>query len=154
MCLTPSVASVLMSVLGLSFRWGIIGSILTQTGMSFWVSVCIACSLCMGVGAFGSSCLASWALSVVMVRVTAELVSCRTSVSRVTRFDFVMIWILQLCWDRIFRHFRVKPVSFSIVGYGSLELAMEISSPLRFCASFCSLVVMFFLGLQWLKFGM
>lgn len=74
MCLTPEAASVLMRVSGLSFRVGIIGSILTQTEMPFWVRVCMACILSEGDGALGSSCLASLSLSVVMVSATMDAV--------------------------------------------------------------------------------
>jgi len=116
MCLTRSVASVLMSCVGLLFSDGIIGSILTQTGMFFWVSVLIACILCVGGGALGSSFWASLSLSVVMVKAMNDGVFCSMSVSLVTRFDFVMIWMRQSCLARIWRHFRVVWRVRSIVG--------------------------------------
>jgi len=116
MCLTPSAANVLMSCSGLSFSDGIIGSILTHTGMPFLVRVCMACSLCEVCGALGSSCFAKLSLSVIMVNATIEGVFSRTSVSLVTRFDLVMIWIRQLWFDRIWRHCRVSLRVFSIVG--------------------------------------
>ena len=108
MCLTRSVARVFTRVWVLSFRNGIIGSVLTQIGMLFWVRFFMVFILCEGVGALGSSCLASLLLSVVMVKATIDGVFCRMSVSLVTRFDFVMIWMRQLCCDRISRHFRVR----------------------------------------------
>ena len=105
-----------MSCSGLSFSVGIIGSILTQTGMFLWVRVSMACSLCDVDGASGSSFLARLSLSVVMVKATIEGVFSRMSVSLVTRFDLVMIWIRQLWFDRIWRHCRVSLRVFSIVG--------------------------------------
>lgn len=116
MCLTPEVARVLMRVSGLSFRVGIIGSILAQTGMPFWVRVRIACILSAGDGALGSSCLASLSSSVVMVSATIDVVFLRMSMSLVTRFDLVMIWMRQLCLARVWRLCRVSPSFFSIVG--------------------------------------
>lgn len=116
MCLTPRAVRVLMRVLGLSFSVGIIGSILTQTGMPFCVRVCMACILSEGDGALGSSCLASLSLSVVMVSATMDLVLCRMSMSRVTRFDLVMTWMRQLCFAKVWRLCRVSSSFFSIVG--------------------------------------
>ena len=115
MCLMPSSASVLMSCSWLSFSVGIIGSILTQVGMFLWVRVSMACSLCEVGGASGSSFLARLSLSVVMVKATIEGVFSRMSVSLVTRFDLVMIWMPQLWFDSIWRHCRVSSCSFSIV---------------------------------------
>ena len=92
------------------------GSILAQTGMPLWVKVSIACILCEVGGALGSSFLASSSLSVVMVKTTTDLVFCRMSMSLVTRFDLVMIWMRQPWFDRAWRHFRVSFSSFSIVG--------------------------------------
>lgn len=116
MCLTPMTARVLMRVSGLSFRVGIIGSILTQTGMPFWVRVCMACILCEGGGALGSSCLASLSLSVVMVKAIMDVVFLRMSMSLVTRFDLVMICMRQLCFARVWRLCRVSCSFFSVVG--------------------------------------
>ncbi len=101
MCLAPVAARVLMRFSELSFRFGIIGSILAQTGMPFWVRVCMACILCEGGGALGSSCLASLSLSVVMVKATTDAVFLRTSMSLVTRFDLVMICRRHLCFARV-----------------------------------------------------
>ena len=92
------------------------GSILTQTGMPACVRVCMACILCVGDGALGSSFLASSSLSVVMVKATADLVFRSMSVSLVIRFDLVMIWMRQSCFDRMCRLFRVSSSCFSIVG--------------------------------------
>jgi len=116
MCLTRSVASVFTRVSVLSFRNGIIGSILAQTGMLFWVRFSMAFVLCESVGALGSSCLASLLLSVVMVKATTDGIFLRISESLATRSDFVMIWMRQLCFDRVCRHFRVRLRFFSMFG--------------------------------------
>jgi len=84
--------------------------------MAFAVSVLIACIRWAGGGALGSSFRARSSFSVVMVNATIDCVFCRMSVSRVTRFDLVMIWMRQSRFDRISKHFRVMPRFGSIVG--------------------------------------
>ena len=84
-------ASVSISLLGLSFRNGIIGSILTQTGISFWVSISIAFILAEDEGALGSSFLEISSFSVVMLIATIEVVLLKMSMSLVTMLDLVMI---------------------------------------------------------------
>ena len=91
MCLTPSVASVLMSFSGLSLREGIIGSIRAHTGMLCCVSFSMAWILFDGDGALGSSCLARSSSSVVMVKATTAFIFRKMSVSLVTRSDLVII---------------------------------------------------------------
>lgn len=76
------------------------GSILAQTGMLVCVRVFMARILCEGGGALGSSFLASSSLSVVMVNATTDFVFCRMSMSLVTTFDLVMIWMRQLWFER------------------------------------------------------
>lgn len=79
-----------MSSFWSSFKDGIIGSILTQVGISAWMRVSIAFILCNEEGALGSSCLESSLLSVVMVKATIDAVRFNMSVSLVTRSDFVI----------------------------------------------------------------
>ena len=116
MCLTPSVASVLMSFSGLALRYGVIGSIRAHTGMSFCVSFSMAWIRLVGGGALGSSCLARLSSSVVMVKATTAFILRRMSVSLVTRSDLVMIWTLHGCCDSTLRLCRVSLRFFSIVG--------------------------------------
>ena len=107
-----------------------------------------------GGGAWGSMSFARALSSVVIVTETIDGTFVRRSMSRVTRVDFVIIWILQLLQDRISRHFRVNPVSASTFGYGSEELAIDIISPLSFAASFFSFGIKSFFGLQLKNLGM
>jgi hypothetical protein len=92
--------------------------------------------------------------SVVTVNATVEGILLSRSSSLTTRFDLVIIWILQLLSARISRHRLVKPVDASARGYGSDELAIEMVSPLSFAASRFKAASRSFLGLQSLKLGM
>jgi len=91
---------------------------------------------------------------VVTVNATVEGILLSRSSSLTTRFDLVMIWILQLLSARISRHRLVNPVDASARGYGSDELAIEMVSPLSFAASRFKAASRSFLGLQSLKLGM
>jgi hypothetical protein len=92
--------------------------------------------------------------SVVTVNATVEGILLSRSSSLTTRFDLVIIWILQLLSARISRHRLVKPVDTSARGYGSDELAIEMVSPLSFVASRFKAASRSFFGLQSLKLGM
>ncbi len=116
MCLTPIVASVLMSFPGLSLSVGIIGSIRAQTGISLSVSCSMARILFDGDGALGSNCLARSLSSVVMVKATTAFIVRRMSVSLVARSDLVMIWTLHWLCDSVLRLCRVRLRFFSMVG--------------------------------------
>jgi hypothetical protein len=91
---------------------------------------------------------------VVTVNATVEGILLSRSSSLTTRFDLVIIWILQLLSARISRHRLVKPVDASARGYGSDEFAIEMFSPLSFAASRFKAASRSFLGLQSLKLGM
>lgn len=115
-CFMPIEASVLTSDSVLSFRYGIIGSILTDTRSPLPVSDWTAFSRSVGSGASGSICLASASFRDVIVMATIEEALPRRSVSLVTRFDFVTIWILQSCSARIRRQRLVRRVCASAGG--------------------------------------
>ena len=115
-CLTPSVASALISFSGLSLRDGITGSILAHTGMLFCVSCWMALIRFVGGGALGSSFFASSSSSVVMVNATTAFIVRSMSMSLVTRSDLVMIWILHGYCDSVLRLWRVRFRLFSMVG--------------------------------------
>ena len=154
MCLTLVWASFLTKLSGLSFRYGIIGSMRTAVGTPFFARVSTHFRRSEGGGAYCSMSFAVLSSSVVIVRETIEGILARRSASLVTMLDFVIIWILQSCLDRISRHFRIKPVSASTVGYGSEELEIEIISPLSVAASLPILGIKSFLGLQSENCGM
>jgi hypothetical protein len=120
----------------------------TDVAMPFWIRVFAVSMRLEGGGVFGSNSLAVWSLSVVMVKEAIDGIRLRRSMSLVISVDFVIIWILQFCWVKIWRHFRIKPVSASIFGYGSEELAIETISPLSFAASLRSFGIKSFFGLQ------
>src|SRR3972149_5923596 len=92
--------------------------------------------------------------SVVIVRATVERPLLNKSWSRVTRFDFVTIWIRQLLSARISRHFLVQPAVASKRGYGSEELAIDTTSPFNFAASRFRFWSRSFLGRHLSKLGM
>jgi hypothetical protein len=134
-CLTPVSANAFTRVSGFSFTYGIIGSMRTATGMPSAISFAAAFRRSLGGGALGSRVLAVSKSSVVIVMATMEGTRLKRSVSLKTVVDLVIIWIRQFCLAKISRHRLVKPFSASMVGYGSEELAMEISSPLSLAAS-------------------
>ena len=147
MCSTPISASLVIRFDGSSFMYGNMGSILTITGIPRLVSASIAFKRFEGEGAAGSNSLVTFSSSVVIVKATVQAVVLSMSASRVTRSDFVMIWILQLLFERIWRHPRVRPVSASKAGYGSDELEIEIVSPRNCLASSARRFRRSFLGL-------
>ena len=130
------------------------GSIRTVTGMPFAMSVSAASRRLGGEGAYGSMVLAVSLLRVVMVNDTMEGTLRSRSVSLVTRFDFVMICILQLVCVRVCRLLRVKASFASCGGYGSELFEIDISSPLSLNVSCLSLLMRSFLGLHVWKCGM
>lgn len=79
-----------MSCSGLSFRNGIIGSMRTDVGMSFAISVSTVFKRVEGGGACGSMVFAISSLSVVMVKEIVERIFFRRSMSLVTRLDLVI----------------------------------------------------------------
>ena len=115
-CFTPMSARVVISFSGLSLTKGIMGSMRTDTGTPLLVSVSTVFKRSAGEGACGSSSFAVFSSSVVMVNATVQGILLNMSVSRLTRVDFVIIWIWQSCCDRTARHFRVKPASASMRG--------------------------------------
>jgi len=147
-------ASVSISVAGLSFTYGIMGSIRTNAGMPLRVSASIVFRRSVEDGALGSISFAVASSSVVIVTATVQGTLPKKSVSRVTRVDLVIIWIRQSHCERISKHFRVKPASASMHGYGSELLAMETVSPFSFAASRCKVRSKLFLGLHLAKRGM
>ena len=153
-CLTPKLARVATSFAGSSFKNGIIGSMRTETAMPLLMSASTAFRRFSGEGAFGSIRLAISGFSVVIVMATVDGTLQSKSASRVTRSDFVRIWIRQLLRERILRLSRVKPVSASMLGYGSEELAIEIISPFNFTASRSKRLSRSFLGRQSANRGM
>jgi len=153
-CFTPMLASVSIRVAGLSFTWGIMGSMRTDAGMPLRVSASIVFRRSVEDGALGSISFAVASSSVVIVTAMVEGILLRRSVSRVTRVDLVIIWIRQSCRERISKHFRVKPASASMRGYGSELLAMETVSPFSFSASRCNCRSRSFFGLHTEKWGM
>jgi len=116
MCWTPRLARAATNCEGLSFTYGIIGSILAITGISLLTSVSIASKRFKGEGALGSISLATFSSSVVIVNATVQGILANMSLSRVTRLDLVIIWILQSLLESIWRHLRVKPSSASELG--------------------------------------
>jgi len=90
-CLTPVVAMASMRDCGLSFRYGIIGSMRMVAGMPCFMSVFAALRRLDGGDACGSMSFAVWSLSVVMVMETIEGIFDRRSMSLVTRSDLVII---------------------------------------------------------------
>lgn len=115
-CLTPIAAMASMRDCGLSFRYGIIGSMRMVTGMPESRSVLAALRRLDGGGACGSMSLAVWSLSVVTVMETIEGIFNRRSMSLVTRSDFVIICNLQSCWVKTWRHCCVNCVFASRLG--------------------------------------
>ncbi len=115
-CLTPVAAMASMRDCGLSFRYGIIGSMRMVTGMPESRSVLAALRRLDGDGACGSMSFAVWSLSVVTVMETIEGIFDRRSMSLVTRSDFVIICNLQSCWVKTWRHCRVNCVFASRLG--------------------------------------
>ena len=154
MCLTPMLARVATSLSGWSFTKGITGSIRTETGMPLLTSSWTTLSRSAGGGAFGSKSRATSESSVVMVNATVDGILLRMSSSRMTRLDFVMIWIRQLFSARISRHLRVSPVVASKRGYGSELLEIDTVSPFSFVASRCNRSNKPFLGLHLANWGM
>lgn len=153
-CLTPLLARVEINRSGLSFTKGIMGSTRTDTGIPLFVRGSIAFRRSVGEGACGSSSFAVLSSSVVIVKATVQGILLNMSVSRVIILDFVIIWIRQSCCDRIKRHFRVKPASASMRGYGSELLAIDTISPFNLAASRCKLWIKSLFGLQFEKLGM
>jgi hypothetical protein len=153
-CLMPASASRATSLSGLSLTVGMMGSIRAAVGMLFAVRVLMAFRRSVGGGAFGSSSFARLLFSVVIVTETIEGVFWRMSMSLVTKFDLVMIWIRQFASDRIWRHRRVRPASRSMQGYGSDELEIETVWPFSLVASRFSLSSRFFFDLQVVNLGM
>ena len=151
--MTPMLVSVSMRVLGLSFTWGIMGSMRTETGIPFEVNASTVFKRSVAAGALGSISLAVASSSVVIVTATVLRTLPKRSVSRVTRVDLVIIWIRQSLCERISKHFRVKPASASRRGYGSELLAIETVSPFSFAASRCRVQSKLFLGLHLEKRG-
>lgn len=90
-CLTPIAAMASMRDCGLSFRYGITGSMRIVTGMPFSKSVLAALRRLDGAGACGSMIFAVSLSSVVMVMETIEGIFDRRSMSLVTRSDLVII---------------------------------------------------------------
>lgn len=115
-CLTPIAAIASMRDCGLSFRYGIIGSMRIVTGMPLSMSVFAALRRLDGGGACGSMSLAVSSLSVVTVMETIEGFLASRSISRVTRSDFVIICNLHSCRVKTWRHCRVNCVFASILG--------------------------------------
>ena len=109
-------ASFLMRLSGLSLSNGMIGSMRTEVGTPLRASFSSASNRFEGGGAEGSSFFAILSSSVVMLMETMLGVFLRMSMSLVIRLDFVIIWSLQLCFESIFRHVRVKPRVFSCGG--------------------------------------
>lgn len=153
-CFTPMFASVLIRFSGLSFKYGIIGSMRTDVGTPFLISVSTVFKRSDVVGAWGSMLFAMLSSSVVIVKDTVEGIFFKRAMSLTIRLDFVIIWILQLCWDRISKHFRIKPVLASMLGYGSEELEIDIISPFSWVASLSNFGIKSFFGLQLENFGM
>ncbi len=138
-CLTPMSARLSTSFSSWSLTKGITGSILIETGMPLSIRFSAASSLESGDGAFGSKSFATSVFSVVMVKATVDGTLLRRSPSRITRLDFVIIWIRQLLLERISRHLLMSPAVASMRGYGSELLAIETVSPFSFAASRLSL---------------
>lgn len=115
-CLTPVSAMVSMRDCGLSFRYGIIGSMRMVVGILCSMSVFAALRRLDGGGACGSMSFAVSSSSVVMVMETIEGIFDRRSMSLVTRSDFVIICNLQSCWVKTWRHCRVNCVFASRLG--------------------------------------
>ena len=130
------------------------GSMRTETGMPLLIKSSAALRRSVGGGACGSKSRATSASSVVMVKATVDGTLLRRSSSRVTRLDFVIIWIRQLLSARISRHLRVNPAVASKCGYGSELLAMDTVSPFSFAASRCRRRSRSFFGLHWENLGM
>ena len=116
MCLTPEEASFSIRLSALSLTKGITGSIRAEVAMPFLIRLPMASRRSDGRGVFGSKSLAVLSSSVVIVNETMEGIFLRRSMSLTTRVDFVIIWILQLLWDRVSRHFRVRASFFSAFG--------------------------------------
>jgi len=91
MCLTPVEARVSMRLSGLSFTNGIIGSMRTDVGMPFSISVSTVFIRFDEDGAFGSMSSEMLSLSVVIVRVTIDGIFFKKSMSLTTMSDFVII---------------------------------------------------------------
>ena len=115
-CLTPVAAMASMRDCGLSFRYGIIGSMRMVTGMPESRSVLAALRRLDGGDACGSMSLAVSSLSVVTVMETIEGILASRSMSRTTRSDFVIICNLQSCWVKTWRHCLVSCVFASRLG--------------------------------------
>ena len=90
-CFTPNEESVLIRFSESSFKNGIMGSMRTDVGIPFSMSVSTAFRRSDGDVALGSRSLASASLSVVIVIETVEAVFLRMSMSLVTKLDFVII---------------------------------------------------------------
>jgi len=88
----------------------------TKTGMPRFSRVLTASKRSVEDGACGSISLAKSSLSAVIVTATIAGVLPSKSVSLVTSVDLVTIWIRHLLSESIWRHFRVKPNSWSIGG--------------------------------------
>ena len=80
-----------MRFLKSSFKNGIIGSMRTDVGIPFSMSVSTAFRRSDGGGALGSRSFASGSLSVAIVIETMEAVFLRMSMSLVTKLDLVII---------------------------------------------------------------
>ena len=90
-CFTPIEARVLIRFSVLSFTNGIMGSMRTDVGISFSIRILTAFKRSDGGGACGSISFAMLSLSVVMVKETIEGTFLNSSMSLVTRLDFVII---------------------------------------------------------------
>jgi len=90
-CLIPIAVRVLIRVSGLSFTYGIIGSMRADTGMPSSIKILAVSMRFVGRGAFGSINLAILSSSVVIVNATVAAVRFRRSTSLVTKVDLVII---------------------------------------------------------------
>jgi len=158
MCFAPALAT--SSISGSScpkssFIPGMMGSILIEHGILACVSILIASNRLSGDGADGSRRFAISVLSVVMVMLTLHLACLMTSMSLVTKSDFVT--------KRTLNPFPVSSRNVSLVRfidasmgtYGSELLAIAIGiflSSLRI--SLPSLLSRLSFGLQLKAFGM
>lgn len=133
-----------------SFTPGMIGSTRTITGIPLEITCSSIEILFEGAGALGSYLPERVSSFVLIVTVTAKFSGDIISRSRNKISDFVTNKTLKPYSTNNFNVWRVKPRSFSIVGYGSELLAIEIGNDLSaFFRSHGRCLIKSNFGLQW-----